>query len=68
MNTPNSANDHGLFQAPVKESSIPSGVDRRTFSMCSGVIGTARDESGNELKVQGNERGPIGRQPSPLLI
>ena len=37
MTTPNEANDHGLFQASLEESSIPSDVDRRTFMMRNAV-------------------------------
>src|SRR5262245_20259335 len=40
MNTPNSANDDGLFGAPA-ESGTPAGVDRRKFLMRSAVIGAA---------------------------
>ena len=41
MTTPNSSNDDGLFQPSLEESSIPSGVDRRSFLMRNACIGAA---------------------------
>src|SRR5688572_24095445 len=41
MSAPAPANDDGLFQAPLAESEIPAGVDRRSFLVRHGVIGAA---------------------------
>lgn len=41
MSTPTSPNDDGPYPKPSSESAIPSGVDRRSFFMRSGVIGAA---------------------------
>ncbi len=45
MSTQNSADD-GLFHALPSESTIPSGVDRRSFLMRNGVIGAAAAMTG----------------------
>src|SRR5215203_4771537 len=42
----NSDNDQPLFQTPRDESSIPSGIDRRSFMMRNAVIGAAAAMTG----------------------
>ena len=41
MSTPTSLHNDGMFETPISESAIPTGVDRRSFLVRNAVIGAA---------------------------
>ena len=62
MTTPNASNDHELFQPSPEESSIPSGVDRRTFIVRNACIGAAAVMTGTTWTP---EAAPLRRRRKP---
>jgi L-serine dehydratase len=67
MSTPSSANDNGLVPAPPVDSTIPPGIDRRSFLMRHAAIGAAAVMTGTTWTPEARAQQAAKEAAQPKL-
>jgi L-serine dehydratase len=67
MSTPTSPGDDGLFPAPPPETTVPPGIDRRSFLMRSAVIGAAAAMTGTTWTPEARAQQAAKEAEKPKL-